>query len=193
LQIIETVIRGAFLLKFDPVHDSRGYSVRRYCRKEFEKIGLCCDFEFDLSSFNKQKHTLRGMHFQCNPFEETKLVTCSRGAIFDVVVDLRENSDTKMNWHACELDEESNQSLYIPTGCAHGYITLLDNSQVDYKLNAEYSPHHALGFRFDDPVVSIEWPFQPAAISERDLKLPYFSDELLKRRSVMPSNFGIGS
>jgi dTDP-4-dehydrorhamnose 3,5-epimerase len=176
LRVIETPIAGVFVLEFEPVHDSRGYFVRRFCKKSFAEHGLCAEFEFDSSSMNTKKRTLRGLHFQQAPFEETKLVSCSRGAIFDVAVDIRKKSPSQGKWFAIELNETESKAIYIPPGCAHGFITLADSSVVDYKLKGAYSAQDARGIRFDDPLLSIKWPAQPVVVSERDRALPLLEE-----------------
>lgn len=164
------------MLNFEPVIDHRGYFVRKFCRDSFAEKGLCTEFELDSSSMNTLKHTLRGMHFQSEPHAETKLVSCSKGVIYDVIVDVRPESTSHGKWFGIELKESETTALYIPPGCAHGFITLSDNTQVDYKLKGKYSPQHARGIRFDDPDISIKWPAEPAEMSATDKKLPFFRE-----------------
>lgn len=178
MRVIETPIAGVFVLEYEQIHDTRGFFVRRFCKDTFAKHGLCTDFEFDSSSMNIVKNTLRGLHFQLAPFEETKLVSCSRGGIFDVAVDLRKDSPSHGKWFGLDLNENESRAIYIPPGCAHGFITLTDTSVVDYKLKGAYSVEHARGIRFDDPLLSITWPATPAVISQRDKTLPLLEEFL---------------
>lgn len=168
LEINETKISGVFILKANPIHDERGFFARMFCSKTFAELGLCSNFDFDTVSFNVQKHTLRGLHFQVSPHEETKLVRCSRGRIFDVVVDLRIESPTYGNWVSVELNESELKAIYIPPNCAHGFITLADNCQVEYKMKGQYDLASSRGCRFDDPWLNINWPAKPQVISQRD-------------------------
>jgi dTDP-4-dehydrorhamnose 3,5-epimerase len=161
-------LQGVYVLELEKFADERGYFARTFCEKEFLAHGLETRFVQCSVSFNYRKGTLRGMHYQASPFEETKLVRCNRGAIYDVVIDLRRDSATFKKFFAVELNEKSGQMLYIPKGFAHGFQTLVDNSEVCYQISEFYSPTHARGVRWDDPVFGIPWPQDERTILERD-------------------------
>lgn len=163
---------GAYRIELEPIADERGAFARRFCADEFQIRGLEIDFVQRSVSYNNRAGTLRGMHFQSPPHLETKLVRCVRGAIFDVFVDLREGSPTYGQWHAEELTADNRIMLYIPKGFAHGFQTLVDDSEVDYEITPAHVPGAFAGFRFDDPTLAIDWPFAEMIISERDRKLP---------------------
>lgn len=175
----ETKIKGAFIVDVKRLEDDRGFFGRSYCQKEFETFGLNTNVVQSNISFNKSKGTLRGLHMQVFPFEESKLVRCTRGAIFDVLVDLRQNSETFKQWIGVELTADSYQMLYVPEGCAHGYMTLEDNTDVMYQVTQFYSPGAERGFRWDDPSFNIQWPMEPLIISEKDRALPFFDVKLI--------------
>ncbi len=170
----ETKISGAFLIRPEPLGDERGFFARTYCVEEFRSHGLDPEIAQRSLSFNRQRGTLRGMHFQIAPHEESKLVSCSQGAICDVIVDLRRDSPTHRQWVAARLSADNFEALFVPPGCAHGFITLADNTVVRYEISAPYAPAFARGVRFDDPAFGIEWPFAPVVVSPRDLEFhPY--------------------
>lgn len=168
LTFCETSLPGVFLIKPVRHADSRGFFARTYCERTFATIGLCHTFHQCSVSFNYKAGTLRGMHFQIAPNQECKLVRCTMGAIFDVVVDLRPESPTCRKWVAHELNAENQASFYIPEGCAHGFITLRDNTEVFYHISGLYAPESARGIRWDDPALSITWPLEPVTMSDRD-------------------------
>lgn len=168
MEVTETALPGVLILKGKPIYDERGFFARMFCNKTFAELGLCSNFDFDTVSFNTHKHTLRGMHFQVAPNEETKLVRCVKGRIFDVVVDLRPDSNSYGKWISVELDESELNAIYIPPMCAHGFITLAANSQVEYKMKGQYDLASARGCRYDDPGLAIKWPAEPTVISGRD-------------------------
>lgn len=168
MEVQETALKGVLLLRAKPIHDERGFFARMFCSRTFAELGLTSNFDFDTVSFNTHKHTLRGLHFQVSPNEETKLVRCSKGRIFDVVVDLRQESVTYGNWISVELDESELNAIYIPPNCAHGFLTLVENSQVEYKMKGQYDLASARGCRYDDPGLGIKWPAEPKVISQRD-------------------------
>ena len=152
--------------------DERGAFARRFCADEFRALGLETDLVQRSISFNARAGTLRGMHFQMPPHIETKTVRCTRGAIFDVLVDLREGSPTYGQWHGEELTADNRLMIYIPKGFAHGFQSLVDNTEVDYEITPAYVPGAAAGFRFDAPALGISWPIADVIISERDKTLP---------------------
>ena len=154
----ETKLKGAFVLEPERQEDERGFFARTFCQKEFEAHGLNPRLVQCNISFNKKKGTLRGMHYQAAPYEEAKLVRCTMGAIYDVIIDLRPQSPTYKQWIAEELSAENRKMLYIPGGFAHGFQTLEDNTEVFYQMSGYYAPEHATGVRWDDPTFGIKWP-----------------------------------
>jgi len=171
-----TRISGAFLIKPQPARDARGYFARTFCVEEFTAHGLDPRIVQSSLSFNEQRGTLRGMHYQPAPHGENKLVSCTRGSIYDVIVDLRRGSPTYLQWLSFTLTASSLDGLFIPAGCAHGFITLEDDCLVRYDISAFYQPQHARGVRYDDPSFAIDWPFPPAVISPRDLAFPPYGE-----------------
>jgi dTDP-4-dehydrorhamnose 3,5-epimerase len=170
----ETNIGGVFEIRLEPIPDVRGFFARSWCRKEFESRGLNPKLVQCNVSFNTQKGTLRGMHYQVAPHSETKLVRCTRGAIYDVVVDLRPQSRTFKNWISAVLTAENRNAIYVPEGCAHGFLTLEDESEVFYQMSEFYNAESAQGVRWDDPAFRIAWPARVEVISERDRTYPNF-------------------
>ena len=170
----EAPLKGAFVLEVEPHNDERGIFARVFCEEEFAVRGLNTVYRQCSVSWNKNKGTLRGMHFQVEPGEEVKLVRCTSGSIYDVIVDLRPNSPTKGRWFGVELSQDNRRSLYIPNGFAHGFITLQDEVEVYYMISVPYRPDLARGIRWDDPGLAIEWPFSPKIISQRDRTYPAF-------------------
>jgi dTDP-4-dehydrorhamnose 3,5-epimerase len=168
MNFTESTIKGLFEIDLERIEDNRGFFARSFCANEFKEMSLCDTFVQSNVSFNKEAGTLRGMHYQTSPFDEVKLVSCKQGSIFDVAVDLREGSPTYLHWYGCELNETNCKSLYIPSGCAHGYQTLKPNSSVSYMVSNFYSPSHERGIRFDDPLVNIIWPLPISGLSNKD-------------------------
>jgi dTDP-4-dehydrorhamnose 3,5-epimerase len=164
----ETELKGAFILDVKRFEDERGFFGRTYCAQEFEEYGLNTNVIQCNISFNKKKGTLRGMHMQLAPHAETKLVRCTQGAIYDVIVDMRANSATFKQWIGVELTADSYRMLYIPEGFAHGFFTLQDNTEITYQLSNSYVPAAERGYRWDDPAFNIQWPAEPSVISEKD-------------------------
>jgi dTDP-4-dehydrorhamnose 3,5-epimerase len=169
-----TSLAGAFVIEPEPVEDSRGWFARTWCQRELETRGLDGRIAQCSLSLSKKKGTLRGLHFQAPPFEETKIVRCSRGAIYDVIIDLRPGSATRLRHFAVVLSAEDRKSLYVPAGCAHGFQTLVDDTEVFYQISQFYSPEHARGVRWDDPAFGIRWPDDDRTISDRDRGYPDF-------------------
>jgi dTDP-4-dehydrorhamnose 3,5-epimerase len=165
-------LAGAYRIEPRLVVDERGAFARRFCADEFRAHGLETDLVQRSLSFNARAGTLRGMHFQAPPRLEAKLVRCTRGAIFDVMVDLREGSPTHGQWYGEELTADNRLMLYIPKGFAHGFQSLVDSTEVDYEITPAYVPEAATGFRFDDPRLAIDWPIADMIVSERDKTLP---------------------
>lgn len=172
----ETGIAGVRVVDIEPRRDERGFFARVFCVDEFAAAGLETAFPQHSVSWNARCGTLRGMHFQNPPHAEAKVVTCLRGAIHDVVLDLRAGSPTYLRWEAFTLSAANHRRLYIPRGCAHGFLTLSDDVEVLYLISDPHVPEAARGFRHDDPAFGIVWPFAPSLVSERDLAWPPFRD-----------------
>jgi len=172
----ELPLSGAFVLEPERIEDERGFFARAFSREELVAHGLDPTVVQCSLSFNRRRGTLRGMHYQAAPAEEAKLVRCVRGAIHDVIVDLRPGSPSFRGHAAVELDAENRLALYVPPGFAHGFQTLADDTELYYQMSAAYSPEHARGFRHDDPEIGIAWPLPVSVISERDRKLPSFAE-----------------
>jgi len=171
-----TKISGAVVIRPERIEDERGFFARTYSVEEFRDHGLDPAVAQRSLSFNRRKGTLRGLHFQTAPHEENKLVSCSRGAIYDVIVDLRADSPTYRQWVAVTLSADGLEALFIPKGCAHGFITLEDETTVRYDISALYAPSFARGVRFDDPAFGVEWPFPPVVVNPRDLAFAPYGD-----------------
>jgi dTDP-4-dehydrorhamnose 3,5-epimerase len=165
-------LAGAYRIEPQLIGDERGAFARRFCADTFRAEGLESDLLQRSFSFNLRAGTLRGMHFQAPPHLEVKLVRCTRGAVFDVMVDLRADSATYGQWHGEELTADNRMMLYIPKGFAHGFQTLVDNTEVDYEITPAHVPGADRGFRFDDPSLDIRWPIAASIISDRDKALP---------------------
>lgn len=172
----ETPLRGAYIIDLEFHHDERGSFVRTFCADEFEAQGLETAVVQCNASFNRRRGTLRGLHFQVAPYEEAKLVRCTKGSIYDVIVDLRPDSPTYAEWFGAELNEEEGRSLFIPRGFAHGFQTLADDTVVFYQMSEFYHPQSAGGIRWDDPVLGIAWPVEDAVLSEKDRTFPLLAD-----------------
>jgi len=179
----ETKLKGAYLIDIEPHGDERGFFARAYCQQEFMAHGLNSNWAQFNISLNKKRGTLRGMHYQSEPYGEIKLVRCTLGKVFDVIVDLRTESQTFTQWFGIELTAENHTILYVPKGFAHGYQTLEDNTEVFYQVSEFYHPECACGVRWNDPVFSIKWPENyQRTISEidrrhEDFKLRTYSSE----------------
>lgn len=170
----ETSLEGAFLIEPERREDERGFFARTWCRREFGSHGLHKQWVQCNISFNRRKGTLRGLHYQTPPYEEAKLIRCTRGAIYDVIIDLRADSPTFTQWVAVELTADNRQMLYIPEGFAHGFQTLTDETEIFYQMSQFYAPEYASGVRWDDPALNIAWPAGERTISERDRSYPDF-------------------
>ena len=172
MKFLPTALPGVLLVDIEAIEDERGFFARSFCREEFAAHGLTPDLVQCSVSWNRRKGTLRGMHFQAPPHEETKLVRCTSGAIFDVVVDLRADSAARHQWVGVELSAANRRAVYIPPGCAHGFQTLSDDSEVFYQMSEYYHAESARGVRFDDPAFGIAWPIANPIVSARDRGLP---------------------
>jgi dTDP-4-dehydrorhamnose 3,5-epimerase len=170
----ETKLKGSYVIDIEKLHDERGFFARSWCQNEFQDQGLVKELAQCNVSFNANKGTLRGMHYQLKPFEETKLVRCTKGSLYDVIVDLRINSSTYMQHFGVELSSDNYKMLYVPKGFAHGFLTLEDNTEIFYQMSEFFAPDHARGFRWDDKLIGITWPNDIRVISERDRNLPDF-------------------
>ncbi len=168
---------GAFAIDVEPRGDERGLFARTYCEEEFHVHGIAMPFRQCSVSFNARRGTLRGMHYQAEPHAEDKLVRCTAGAIFDVIVDLRAGSPSLRRWIGMELSAANRRALFVPRGCAHGFLSLTDGAEVFYMISVPYAADSSRGFKWDDPSVGIDWPFAPAVVSERDSRLPAFADQ----------------
>lgn len=168
MKFLETPLRGAYVIDTEPHHDERGFFARTFCKEEFITHGLVNDFVQCNVSYNIRRGTVRGMHYQVSPFEETKLIRCTRGAIYDAIIDLRPLSNTYLKWYAVELSENNGRMLYVPEGFAHGFQTLEDKTEVFYHMAEFYHPECGTGVRWDDTTFGIEWPFQNPILNEKD-------------------------
>jgi len=174
VRFFETSIQGAYLIEIDRHEDERGFFARVFCRREFSARALAPDFVQQSISYNRKRGTLRGLHFQREPKMEAKLVRCTRGSIWDVIVDLRSPQSPVSSWHSEVLSEHNHRMLYVPAGIAHGFQSLEDDTEVLYLMSEYYDAELADGVRWDDPVLRIPWPIvPPVAMSERDLSLPW--------------------
>lgn len=170
MKFIKTDFDGCYIIEIEKKIDGRGYFARISDRDIFEKNNLNGNFVQCSVSFNKKKHTLRGMHYQNHPYEEEKLIRCNRGKIFDVIIDLRKDSNTFKKWISVELSQENSRMIFIPKGLAHGFQTLEDNTEVFYQISQYFSPENSNGIRWNDPEFSIKWPNESPILSEKDSK-----------------------
>lgn len=176
VRFVKTNLEGAMLLEIEPARDQRGFFARTFCEQEFAEHGLETRFVQHSVSQTSAKGSIRGMHFQKGAASEVKVVSCKRGAILDVIIDLRQDSLTYRQWQAFELTADAHNSLYIPKGFAHGFQTLTDDTEVHYLISTFYSPEAAAGYRFDDPAFAIGWPLPVSVVSEKDRSWADFVD-----------------
>lgn len=169
-------VDGAYLVVPEPLNDERGLFARLFCAETFAELGLESNIRQCSTSFNRHKHTLRGMHYQASPDEETKIVRCTRGAAFHAIVDLRPDSPSYRQWASAELNGDNRHMLYVPKGVAHGFLTLADATEIFYQMSTDYAPDSASGVRWDDPAFGVTWPATPAVISERDAAYADYPD-----------------
>ncbi|MEW6053648.1 MAG: dTDP-4-dehydrorhamnose 3,5-epimerase [Nitrospirota bacterium] len=193
----ETKLKGAYIIELEKLQDNRGFFARTFCRREFEARRLNPNIVQCNISYNKKKGTLRGMHYQAAPYQEAKLISCIRGAIYDVIIDIRPDSPTYRQWLSVELTAHhppltietshspinlsTHKLLYVPEGFAHGFLTLSDNAEVCYQMSEFYMPDYARGIRWNDPAFNIKWPIAIAAMSEKDMQYPDFLDNHIER------------
>ncbi len=175
MRFIETPIPGAVIVEPEPRNDHRGSFMRTFCAEEFRAQGLAAEFVQCSTSWNARRGTLRGLHYQIPPYEEAKLVRVTRGAVFDVAVDLRPDSPRYLHWTGVELTAENRRALYIPPGCAHGFQTLEDETEVFYQISVPYRADASRGIRWDDPALGVRWPLPEPVMSERDRTYPDWS------------------
>jgi dTDP-4-dehydrorhamnose 3,5-epimerase len=171
----ETELNGAYIIEIEKLTDNRGFFGRAWCQKEFEQHNLIARIRQVNVSSNMRKGTLRGMHYQIAPYQETKLVRCTRGSIYDVIIDLRTSSPTYGRWTGVELTAKNYRLLYVPEDFAHGFQTLEDNTEVTYQVSQFYMPGSEGGIRWNDPAFSIEWPMSVQVLSEKDDNWPNYS------------------
>jgi dTDP-4-dehydrorhamnose 3,5-epimerase len=175
MRFYPTTLYGAWCIHLEPAHDSRGYFARTFCVDEFAAHKLETNYPQHSISFSAHKGTLRGMHYQCAPHGEVKLLRCVKGVIWDVIIDIRPDSPTYRRWQEFELSGRNGHQLYIPAGFAHGFQTLCDEVEVNYLISVPYAPQSARGIRYDDQAFAIPWPLPVTEISEKDLHWPTFS------------------
>lgn len=177
MRFVETSLADAWLVEPEEVVDERGFFARTWCREDFVASGLNSNLVQCNISYNKLRGTLRGMHYQNAPYAEAKLVRCTQGAIYDVVIDLRRESPTYTRWFGTELTADNRHALYVPEGCAHGFITLMDDTEVLYQMSESYHAECAAGVRWNDKAFAIDWPVDVEVISERDKNYPDFQPQ----------------
>jgi dTDP-4-dehydrorhamnose 3,5-epimerase len=176
LRFVETPVHGAFVIEIEPSSDERGSFARTFCEREFLAHGLQPHVAQCSVSFNQRRGTLRGMHYQEPPHEEAKLVRCTMGAIYDVVIDLRGGSPAYRRSYGIELTPDNRRMLYVPEGCAHGFMTLSDETELFYQISTAHVPGSSRGVRWNDPAFSIVWPMEPVVISDRDARWPLWTE-----------------
>ena len=176
MKAIETSLKDVFILEPQVFGDARGWFMESWSQRKMAEAGLDVEFLQDNQSFSAQKGTLRGLHYQLNPMCQAKLLRCTRGKIFDVAVDIRKGSPQYGEWVGVELSAENKRQLFIPRGFAHGFITLTDDVEVQYKADNYYAPDCDGNIRWDDPEIGVEWPIQPVILSDKDRTAPLLSE-----------------
>jgi dTDP-4-dehydrorhamnose 3,5-epimerase len=174
----ETILKNAYIIELEKREDHRGFFARTWDKKEFEEHNLNSNLVQCNVSFSKKCGTLRGMHYQKNPFEESKVIRCTKGKIFDVIIDLRSSSSTFKKWFGIELTEENYKMLYVPEGFAHGFQSLEDNSEIIYQVSEFYTPNSELGIHWNDPEFNITWPIEEKIITEKDNSWKLFNSDV---------------
>lgn len=175
MKITETPLKGAYIIDLEKREDDRGFFARSFCLEELKSVGIEFHVKQGNVSRSVKKGTLRGMHFQKPPHGEDKLIRCTKGAVFDVIIDLNEGSPTYKQWFGIELSEENYRQIFVPKGFAHGHITLRDNSELTYFMSEFYAPSVEGGIHYNDEEFSIQWPMEPTEISEKDMRWPNFT------------------
>ncbi len=178
MNVIETNLKDVVIIEPKVFGDSRGWFMESWSKQKFEAAGLHFDFVQDNQSYSAHKGTLRGLHYQLNPMAQAKLVRCTRGKLLDVAVDIRQNSPQFAKWTAVELSAENKRQLLIPRGFAHGFLTLTDDVEIQYKADNYYAPHYDGNIKWDDAQIGIEWPFAPVILSDKDAKAPSLSERI---------------
>ena len=175
MKFTEQKLEGIYLIEPEPYKDQRGMLRRNFCQEEFNRFGLMSEIKQTNVSENKKKYTLRGFHFQLVPFGENKVISCMKGGIYDIVVDLRKESKTYLQWQSFDLTEENRLSLYVSIGCANAYLTLDDSTWILYYHSEFYAPGNELSVRYNDPLFKFKWPSEPKVISDKDLNIPDYT------------------
>lgn len=170
----ETRLHGAFVLEAEKLEDTRGFNARAWCQRELEEHGLVSKFVQTNIIYNKKRGTLRGFHYQAAPYQETKLFRCTRGAIYDVIIDMRPDSPTYKQWTSVELSEHNYRMLYVPKNFAQAFLTLEDNTEINYQVSEFYTPDSGRVIRYNDPAFRVEWPIPIEVISDKDKNCPNF-------------------
>ena len=178
MKFIATRLDGAWIVELDRLEDERGFFARSFCQREFAELGMNSNVVQCNVSYNASKGTLRGMHYQVDPAEETKLVRCTRGSIVDIIVDMREDSPTYRQHTAVELSADNHRSLFVPANFAHGFQTLEDDTEVMYMVSGFYTPECERGLRYNDPALNIQWPHSNEHVSDKDAQWPLLSTSL---------------
>lgn len=168
MKFTETKLAGAYIIDLNKIEDDRGFFARTFCTQELEDHNLISDVKQANMSWNEKSGTMRGMHYQVDPYQETKLVRCVRGALYDVIIDLRADSPTYGEWVGVELTADNHRALFVPRDFAHGFVTLEDNTDAFYMVSQSYVPNAESGIRWNDPKFAIDWPIQPTLVSEKD-------------------------
>jgi dTDP-4-dehydrorhamnose 3,5-epimerase len=176
----QTRLQGAYLIDLQKIGDDRGFFARMFCKEEFLQYGLTTNFQNINTSLSQQKGTLRGMHYQLTPHAEIKIVKCIRGSVFDVIIDLRPDSPTFKKWFGAKLSDSNRTMMYVPKGFAHGFLTLLPDTEVIYLVSDGYAPSFERGVRWNDPSIGIEWPSPPFEVSEKDDNWPSLNETFHK-------------
>ncbi|MBQ4495536.1 MAG: dTDP-4-dehydrorhamnose 3,5-epimerase [Selenomonadaceae bacterium] len=180
MQVTKTKLEGVLILEPKVFGDARGWFMETWSARKFEAAGLNFNFVQDNQSYSAQKGTLRGLHYQTAPFAQAKLVRCTRGKLLDVAVDIREGSETFAQWVAVELTADNKKQLMIPRGFAHGFITLTDDVEIQYKADAFYAPNCDGNIRWNDAEINIDWPFAPTILADKDAKAPTLRERLAR-------------
>ena len=178
MAVIETNLKGVYIIEPKVFGDARGWFMETWSKAKFDAAGLHFDFVQDNQSFSAHKGTLRGLHYQLNPMAQAKLVRCTRGELLDVAVDIRKNSPQFGKWASAILSAENKRQFLIPRGFAHGFITLTDNVEVQYKADNFYAPHLEGNIRWDDPQIGIDWKIEPTILADKDANAPFLKDRI---------------
>ena len=176
MKFSQTKLKGAYFIEIEKLTDDRGFFARSWCQKEFENHGIDYGFVQANVSYNHRKGTIRGMHYQIAPYQECKLIRCTRGAIYDVIIDLRPGSETYKQWTGVELTAKNYSMFFVPKDFAHGFQTLTDETEITYQVSEFYTPGSEKGIRFDDPAFDIQWPLEATILSDKDRIWPDFVD-----------------